>query len=58
MNISTDKAIELILYGLAEKIKIGLDMESCVKVAKNDIIGIWSDDMSQIEKETMDIVKQ
>jgi cytochrome c556 len=48
-NISTDTAIELILYAVAEKTKMGLDMEQVVRAAKNDLIGFWEKDMKEIE---------
>jgi len=51
MKISTDKAIESILYAVAKKTEMGLDVEACVNVARTDLLGIWSDDMSQIERE-------
>ena len=49
MNISTDKAIEFILYAVAEKQKMGLDMEQNIHVAKMELLNIRSQDMSQIE---------
>ena len=49
-NISTDKAIELISYAIAEKTKIGIDIEESVRVAKNDMLGFWDRDMTEIEK--------
>lgn len=48
-NISTDKAIELILYAVAEKTKMGIDIEESVRVAKNDMLGFWDRDMIEIE---------
>ena len=49
-NISTDKAIELILYAVAEKTKMGIDIEESVRVAKNDTLGFWDRDITEIEK--------
>jgi hypothetical protein len=51
MRISTDKAIELILYALAEKIKIGLDMEACVDAARNDLLDFWDKDIKEVERD-------
>jgi sRNA-binding carbon storage regulator CsrA len=48
-NISTDKAIELLLYAVAEKTKIGIDMESSVNVAREEIFSLWKRDMIEIE---------
>ena len=49
-NISTDNAMELILYAVAEKTKMGIDIEESVRVAKNDMLGFWGRDMTEIEK--------
>lgn len=48
-NISTDKKIEYLLYAVAEKTKMGLDMEDSVERAKSEIIHIWEQDMTEIE---------
>ena len=48
--MSTDKAIELLLYAVAEKTKMGIDIEESVRVAKNDMLGFWGRDMTEIEK--------
>lgn len=51
MNIlSTDKAIELILYAVAEKQKIGIDMEKSIDVARNEIFYFWKRDMKEVEE--------
>jgi len=49
MRISTDDAIECVLYAVAEKQKMGLDMEESVKVAKMELLNFWSRDMREIE---------
>jgi sRNA-binding carbon storage regulator CsrA len=49
-NLSTDKAIELILYAVAEKQKIGIDMEKNIDVARNEIFSFWKRDMKEIEE--------
>lgn len=48
-NISTDKAIECILYAVAEKTKMGIDIEESVRVAKDEMLGFWDRDMAEIE---------
>ncbi len=54
-SISTDDAISAILYGVANKVKMGLDIDETVKVAKTDILGFWSRDMREIEKDVITI---
>jgi hypothetical protein len=54
-SISTDDAISAILYGVANKVKMGLDIEETVKVAQTDILGFWSRDMREIEKDVITI---
>lgn len=49
MNTSTDEIIEAALYAVAEKQKMGLDMEESVKRAKNELLSVWSKDMSEME---------
>lgn len=49
-NISTDKAIELLLYAVAEKTKMGIDMEKSIDVARNEIFSLWQRDMKEIEE--------
>ena len=49
-NISTDRAIECILYAVAEKQKIGLDMQDSVERAKGEIFNLWSRDMSEMKE--------
>jgi hypothetical protein len=49
--MTTEKKIECILYGVAEKQKIGLDMEKNIEVAKNELLHLWTSDMSQIEQD-------
>ena len=49
-NISTDKIIEAVLYAVAHKEKMGLDMEESVRVAQNELLHFWSRDMSGIEE--------
>lgn len=48
-NISTDKAIECILYAVAHKSKMGLDIEDSVERAKSEIINIWEKDIDDIQ---------
>lgn len=48
-KVSSDERIEAILFAVAEKTKMGLDMEETVKRAKSEILDIWSEDMRQIE---------
>ena len=48
-NMSTDKAIELLLYAVAEKTKMGIDIEKSVDVARNEIFYFWQRDMIEIE---------
>ncbi len=57
MKVSTDDAIEAILYGVAQKQKIGLNMEEIVKVAKRELLAIWRSDMNKIESDTMEIYR-
>jgi hypothetical protein len=54
-NISTDTLIELILYAVAEKVKMGLDIEQVVRAAKNDLLGFWEKDMKEIELSCLEI---
>lgn len=49
MSISTDKVIEAVLYAVAEKQKMGLDMEENVKRAKEELLSVWSRDMNKME---------
>ena len=49
-GISTDKAIELLLYAVAEKTKIGIDMESSISVAREEIFSLWKRDIREIEE--------
>lgn len=46
---SSDHIIEAVLYALAEKQKLGLDMEESVKRAKNDLTHLWIKDMENLE---------
>ena len=48
-KISTDKKIEYLLYAVAEKTKMGIDMEDSVKRAKSEIIHVLDQDMTEIE---------
>jgi len=56
LSISTDDAIPAILYGVANKVKMGLDEEETIKVAQTDILGFWLRDMSEIERDVNEIV--
>lgn len=49
VHISTDDAISAVLYAVANKAKMGLDIEQTVKVAKTEILGFWTRDMAEIE---------
>jgi len=51
--ISTDEAIPAILYGVANKVISGLDVEQVVKVAQTELLGFWSRDEREIEKELL-----
>jgi len=51
-QISSDEAIEAILYTLAEKISTKLDMELCIKSAKSELLKIWDEDMKSIMEDT------
>jgi hypothetical protein len=57
-KVSSDERIEAILFAVAEKIKMGLDMEETVKRAKKDILDIWSEDMRQIEADVYTICRE
>jgi len=48
-TISTDAAIPAILYAVAHKVKMGLDVEQTTKVAQMELLGFWSRDMNEIE---------
>ncbi len=54
-NISTDRAIELIAYSIAQKQERGIDMELSVKAAKDDLLGFWERDMIDIEQASMGV---
>ena len=51
-QISSDEAIEAILYALAEKISTKLDMELCIKNTKSELLNIWDEDMKSIMEDT------
>jgi len=57
-KVSSDERIEAILFAVAEKIKMGLDMEETVKRAKSEILDIWSEDMRQIEADVYAICRE
>jgi hypothetical protein len=57
-KVSSDERIEAILFAVAEKIKMGLDMEETVKRAKSEILDIWSEDMRQIEADVYTICRE
>jgi len=56
-KVSSDERIEAILFAVAEKIKMRLDMEETVKRAKSEILDIWSEDMRQIEADVYTICR-
>jgi hypothetical protein len=47
--ISTDAAIPAILYAVAHKVKMGLDVAKTIKVAQRELLGFWDRDMNEIE---------
>ena len=57
-KVSSDERISAILFAVAEKIKMGLDMEETVKRAKSEILDIWSEDMRQIEADVYTICRE
>ena len=57
-TISSDKIIEAVLYAVAEKQKIGLDMEETASRAKNELLYIWSKDMDEIENNFYELIQR
>ncbi len=50
-KVSTDILIDCVLYAVAEKKKIGLDMGESIKRAKQELLHAWNSDMAEIEKD-------